>query len=229
MLSLRETAQCIGISGNFSLLRDFFGYQTVNFSSKDESLRTQLQLMQGKHINLDILLVGLESLNSANTMDVIDSAISETRRIYEQVRIGVGRVEYYPISRQEAEGHDVITLFAEATTLASKFRGEHDDAIDLFIVREYLRQVAGKIYAGQCWIIRCSKRQGCVMGMRTIDGPIGDLGGLMAHELGHALNLRHRYADRYRNNLMFINRSGTELTEEQGRTMRHDCFARNGC
>ena len=152
MLSLRETAECIDISGNFSLLRDFYGYRTRSFPKKRESLRTQLELLHGKHINLDIVLVGLEN----DFDDVISKAISHARKVYKQVAIGIGRVKYYSIHTSDAEGHDVIQSFDEGRRMAAKWRGAFDDAIDVFIVRDYLRSFDGEIYAGHCWIIRCN-------------------------------------------------------------------------
>ena len=235
MLSLKETAECLDISGKFSLLKDFFGYRTESFSNKSESLRTQLQLVQGKHINLDVFLVGLEIDGLIRDFDdEISTALAQARRVYQQANIGVGRVKYYSIHTRDAEGHEAIRTHAEGTALTHKWHGAFADAIDVFLVRDYLRSVAGTNYAGQCWIIGCSKNHGCVLGMRTNNGSTAHaLGNLLAHELGHALNLHERYGERNQGNLM---RSPVpphpeipSLTTWQINRMRRDCFIQDGC
>ena len=116
MLSLKKTAECIDISDRYSLLKDFFGYRTESFTNKNVSLRTQLQLMQGKYINLDVFLVGLEIDGLIRDFDdEISTALAQARRVYELANIGIGRVKYYAIHTRDAEGHEVIRSHAEGT------------------------------------------------------------------------------------------------------------------
>jgi hypothetical protein len=61
MVSIRQIASCIGLSGNLSIIGDFFGYTRVP-SGAPLSLLTQVRRLQQRHIHLNLIRVGIESL-----------------------------------------------------------------------------------------------------------------------------------------------------------------------
>ena len=63
VLSLKEKCNCIGLSGNVSIMDDFFGYRRRTRTNRTLSLRNQLQLLQDvKHVSLNIIKVGIDLL-----------------------------------------------------------------------------------------------------------------------------------------------------------------------
>ncbi|MQA90475.1 MAG: hypothetical protein GEU90_09595 [Gemmatimonas sp.] len=231
-ISLRQAARCVDAPEEFSVLRDFFGFLTDDPAAVGTlSVRDQIEANRGKHINLDLILVAPSEIpRSARRW--VDHGIDGVRRIFRNVGIGVARVRPHIIPLDEAQGFDVITSKSEAKKLTRKFRGSSDDAMDVFIVPEYNVTSKGKVKAGICSIPGCNKNlysfNGCVIGIRNLTGSMTDgrIARLMAHELGHGLRLAHRDTD---GNLMQAGGSGTDLTVQQGRRMRRDCFVRDGC
>ena len=51
MISLREISTCVGLTGGFSVVRDFFGYRQIRFAF-EVSLLSQARLLRGPHIHL---------------------------------------------------------------------------------------------------------------------------------------------------------------------------------
>jgi hypothetical protein len=93
--SLREMCNCIGLSGNISILKNFFGYRnTVNLSNNPAplppiSLLRQMKLLKhGPHIRIHIKIVdhtwALQG-EGAST----DLLVEAMRRLYGDVGIGV--------------------------------------------------------------------------------------------------------------------------------------------
>ena len=104
MASLRQVAQCIGITGTFSVLRDFFGYVSTPVPL---SVLTQILRLKQKHCHLNLIRVGIESFTSADERE-IDAAVQFTRDTYATVNLGVGRVLRFFITTDEATGQDNI-------------------------------------------------------------------------------------------------------------------------
>jgi hypothetical protein len=99
--SLKAYASCIGLDGDFSLLRDFFGLKRAppwsNASAEQSylpsglSLTTQMKRLHRPFFNIAaISLDGIES--STNACNSIDGAIQLTREIYARAGFGIGRV-----------------------------------------------------------------------------------------------------------------------------------------
>ena len=223
--SLRQAAQCLGLPGDFSVLRDFFGYlEGFPGGVSQLSLRGQMRALGGRHIHLDLIQVAVEQFTETDRRD-IDRAVQRTREAFAQVDLGVGRVAHFQITEAEADGLETIDSHSQAKKLTRRFRGPHDDAIDVFFVREY--NVDGK--DGESRIdLPCNKDRynfsGAVIGMGGAAG--GIFPELLPHELGHGLGLKHVTNT---DNLMHDVITDIKLAASQGEEMRSHCFARPGC
>ena len=223
MTSLRAFAHsCLGLTGGFSITSDFFGYRER--APGDLSVRLQLSLLRNPHIHLDVILVGADNFTGLQRRKV-DRAVFDAREIFEQIPLGIGRVSHHHLNTADADGLDIITKKSDGKSLTRRFRGSHDDAIDVFFVRNY--DADGKVGYGN--VPGCNKDlrvvNGCVISTGA-NRALSQIGRTTAHELGHALRLTHRDDD---DNLMLSGGSGTNLTGQQGRRMLRDCFVQRGC
>src|SRR5262245_39737487 len=100
MASLRQAAQCIGLSGDIQVVRDFFGYWTG--APKPLSLLTQLKLLQGKHVHLNLIRTAALQPPSLKT---IDAGLQFMRDVYATVGVGVGRIERYRVPQG---GYEIV-------------------------------------------------------------------------------------------------------------------------
>ena len=240
MLSLKDfAAQCIGLSGDFSVVRNFFGHRegqprtSSAGSGRQISLLDQIKGLQGHHIHLDIILVGSDQFLTGHKQD-IDYAVFKTREIFAQVHLGVGRIAHHHITTAEADGLEHIEKKKHYKKLGRKYRGSNDDAIDVFVVLDFDYEMDGEAKAGIAPIGIPDNKDiyhfdGVVMGIRSSGGVnqgAVKLGMLLAHELGHCLSLRH--VD-YPTNLMFPSSAGSGLSADQGADMRSHDYVQPGC
>jgi reprolysin-like metallo-peptidase family M12B len=220
MASLRQIAQCIGITGNFSILRDFFGYVSI---PKPLSTRTQILRLKQKHVHMNLIRVGIESF-SANDEREIDAAVQFTRDTYATVNLGIGRVQRFFITTDEANGRDNIGCDGEAEELTNEWTVDNN-ALDVFFVLTYAGSTIGlSAVDGSC----DKDAKGMDGSVVAIDGEeFKTTGFVLAHEVGHYLGLEH-VGDS--SNLMFpsVENSGN-LSSGQGSTMRDHCFVRSAC
>jgi hypothetical protein len=213
-------ANCIGVTGNFWVVRNFYGYQTG--APAQLSLLTQVRRLQGRHLHMNIIRVGIEGFTTADEEE-IDFAVDETRRYYGAVNLGVGRVGRYYITVADANGRDYINNDGEAEALTDEWTVDND-AADVFIVLGYAGSTIG-----------LSRVDGpCDKDAKGMDGSVVAIestpftsGQVLAHELGHYLGLGHVNDS---NNLMNPTvTNGGQLTSGQGSTMRSHCFVKSGC
>jgi hypothetical protein len=101
MASVKSIMNCIGVdtSGTVSVLGRLFGFYRVRVptdpcsaDSAEVSLLDQLQSLQGRHIHLNILRVGIDNFSDAE-VDRIDYASYIARNVYRTVNLGIGRSE----------------------------------------------------------------------------------------------------------------------------------------
>ena len=182
MASLKKAANCIGLTGNISIVQDFFGYRTG--TPIPLSLRTQLRLLQGKHIHLNLIRTANFDFSKQKE---IDFGLQTMRNIYAIVNVGVGRIQRFVIP----PGHEVIDGDSEAHDLWNEF-SVPNASIDVFLVRVISGDSSGKSpVEGSC--DKDSKDDsGCVIAVEdNADGVGVTLGQAIAHEVGHFLGLEH--------------------------------------
>lgn len=227
MLSLREMAECSGIEGDFSVIDDLFSLRAGIPSGATISLGQHGELLARNSFDIDLIRVGVEDLDGVD--DRIDRANLRARQLYATVDIAIRRIHHSQITRAQADGLDTIFSKKDSRKLRRRWRGPHDHAMDVFLVRQY--QIDTTDLGGICTINTnrtCNKNlrvaDGCVIGFT---GPSSLGGGLLAHEVGHGLGLHHVTNT---DNVMHPDSPARQgFVESQAQTMRDHCFMRSGC
>ncbi len=219
MASLRGMAQCIGITGNFSVLHDFFGYTAA---PQDLSVLTQIRRLQGRHVHMNLIRVGIESFTAADELE-IDGAVQFTRDTYATVNLGVGRVTRWFITTAQANGRDNIGSDGEAEDLTDEWTVDNH-ALDVFFVLTYAGTTIGLSRVDGPCDKDAKGMDGSVVAM---EGTGNTTGFVLAHEVGHYLGLSHTSNS---NRLMFGTvPNGGQLSSSEGSDMRDHCFAESPC
>ena len=225
MLSLREMAFCSSIEGDFSVVHDLLDFRAGIPRGQQISLARHGELLARASFDIDIIRVGLEDLDDVDTR--IDRSVQRARDLFATVDIAIRLVGHSHITRAKADGLDTLFRKKDASTLRRRFRGPHDFALDVFIVRQY--QIDTTDLGGICEIKSgCNKNKrnddGCVVGF---SGPSNLNGELLAHEIGHGLGLEH-----VTNTDNVMHRSSPDregFVDSQRRTMLESCYMRPGC
>jgi hypothetical protein len=247
--SLRSLADCIGLdrNGRISVLGDFFGFIRNRVPTDPDSsvtasvsLAQQFARLKGKHIHLNIIKVGLDTLSDsdeANARHKIDYAIYRIRNIYRSVNLGIGRIKHFFIANADANGRGDLSSDDEAEALWDEWTVP-GSGIDVFVVRNISDEFIGiSPRNGNCK--KDGKDDGLIGG--EINLSFEEFSRTFSHEVGHFLGLSHNHgkdcptstADR--NNLMaqsrcdLSTRNSVLLTSGQGSDMRDHCSVRNGC
>jgi hypothetical protein len=236
MASLRSLAACIGVTGEFSVVGDFFGYASpppwgLAPSSQDTnlpsslSLLTQIRRLQQPHFNINVVRVGTERvvdwepkwLLDPDDEQNVDCSVDMARAIYGAIGVGIGRVErwwHIPAS-DAASSHEVINSHPEAADLVREY-SVGNDGIDVFVVLLYLNDTAG--YAPP---------MGDGVVVESIETDFLGTAQTFSHELGHFLGLVHKKNEP--NNLMCTGKDcnpmpgSTELNSDQAEKIKkHD-------
>ena len=248
--SLRSLAACIGLSpgGQISVLGDFFGFLRERVPTDPDPSRTarvslarQFARVKGKHIHLNIIQVGLDTMPAADEIEArekIDYAIYRAREIFGSISLGVGRVKHFASPDADADGRGDIGSREEAADLRDAWTVP-GTGIDVFMVRNISAGFVGiSPVDGNC--DKDGKGDGLIGGEmgRSFDA----VARTFAHEIGHFLGRPHNHddgecpaSDAGRNNLMAQTgcaisiRDSVLLTSGQGSDMRDHCSVRDGC
>ncbi len=225
-LSVRSCLNCLGVAGNASVVQDLFGYGWV---PRALSLRRQVELVNSKHLDLNIILVGYESLNKKEYWDKIYGGIQVMREIYGQVDLGIGKLHYYGIHDSDAGGYAVPNK-DQAHDLTDHWI-VHNWALDVFVVRDAIGFAGRSAVGGRCTKDSKYKMNGIVV--RLSDTDVADVGNTFAHEAGHYMDLEH-VSDA--NNFIGSSTdtegdsdSWTGITTAQGNTMKNHCLIQAAC
>lgn len=220
MDSLKAIAACIGVTGNFSVSRDFFGF--LRGAPRDVSVLTQIRRLQGRHVHMNFIRVGSDQFTN-NDLREIDSALQFTRDTYAQVNLGVGRIEHYFILTADAGGAENIDNNDEAEDLTNEWTVPNS-ALDIFWVLTYAGSTIGRSRVDG----PCNKdAKGMDGSVVAIESTPNTTGFVLAHEAAHYLGLDHSASN---SNLMFDTvPNGGNLTSGQGSNMRDHCFVKAGC
>ena len=250
MKSVKATLNCIGVNTNreSSVLGDLFGFFQRRVPTDPEptvtasvSVQAQLRALAGRHVHLNMITVGFDTLSAAaqqTAADKVDYAVYRTRNIYAQVNLGVGRVEHFAISAAASNGRDDLGSESEADDLSDEW-SVPNDGIDVFLVRNISDPdfVGISPVPGDC--DKGDDADGLIGG--EINRAFEPFSRTVAHEIGHFLNLPHNHGDECpttiagQNNLMaqtrcaLSARNSVLLTGPQGNTMRGRCQVRDGC
>jgi hypothetical protein len=220
MDSLRSIASCIGVTGSFSVVRDFFGF--LRGAPSDVSVATQIARLKGRHVHMNFIRVGSDQFTN-NDLAEMDSALQFTRDTYATVSLGVGRIEHFVISTAQAGGAENINNDDEAEELTNDWTVPNS-ALDIFWVLTYSGTTIGLSRVDG----PCNKNaKGMDGSVVAIEGAVNTTGFVLAHEAGHYLALSHSSSS---SNLMFGTvPNGGNLTSSQGADMRDHCFTKSGC
>lgn len=254
MASVKDMMNCIGAntSGSISVLFDFFGFFRGRVpADPDTSVTAQVSLLdlmnslQGKHVHLNIIRVGIDTFtddpsSDSDELDEIDYSIYKVRNVYRQVNLGVGRILHWDVTVAQADGKHDIGSDDEAEELTDDWSVDND-GIDVFMVKNISTSdfIGLSPVEGPC--DKDDKDMNGVLGgevSRTAEG----IARTFAHEIGHYLGLEHNHDDDEcpdttagRDNLMAQTgcansiRDSVVLSSSQGSTMRSHCFVKDGC
>ncbi len=218
MASLKKAAQCIGIAPDFRVVKDFFGY--VTGAPKTLSLLTQMRLLQGKHIHLNIIRTANFKLAELKR---IDAAIQFAREVYGPVGIGIGRISRFRVPQG---GYEIIMDWDVALDLWDSWSADND-GIDAFFCFYLNGPESGRSpEPGSC--DKDGKDSGLFVGVldNLVKGQ-ESLGHALAHEIGHFLDLAH---DDDQQNIMYKSvPNGAQLRGGQVGAIRLHCSMRGAC
>jgi len=247
MASLRDSAACIGLSGDFSVLFDYFGFNCGLFDNPpvkrglptdptsalvQVSLLRQMDRLESDHFDINLIAIGLDNFTSTDFAD-LDYTVFKIRNIYNQRQVGIGKVEWYGVDTADADGLDAPTSEDDLEEITHHWTVPND-AIDVFVpINMNVPSNGGSILGLSPVGGSCNKNASSMNG--AVSGQWGgdQVARTLSHEVGHYLGLPHRNSDP--DNLMCQSgqansiRNSTELTSGQGDDVKDHCFMDSGC
>jgi hypothetical protein len=258
MASLLESAACIGVSGDFSVLRDYLGFTLGRFDNPPTprglppdptgalvqvSLLRQIDRLEGEKYDINIIRIGEDNFTNTDYLD-LDYGIFKLRNIYNQEQVGIGKVEWWYLLSADADGLDSPNTEDELEEITHHWTVPND-ALDVFVpanmnVPSNGGQILGKSAVdGPCNKNAAGEMNGSVTGLwNNVANTASDqTARTLAHEIGHYLGLDHR--NNSPTNLMCQSgsvisgggtiRTATNLTDSQGDDVKDHCFVEDSC
>lgn len=231
-LSLSEIASnCLSLGSSFSVLYDFFGYW---FGPEHEiSLKEQLELAEGKGININLIRVGSGNFGTAD-MQEIDNALYFARSIYAKVDLCIRGIRWQNIA--SPGDYATINDGGEAHNLTDDYNGPNGGYLDVFAVRLMIGAGGWAPVVGPCSKDDKDTMTGCVISLAAdYWNWSGDTTGVvLAHEMGHYLGASQNDPGNHHpsaSNFMNANAAGgaTDITTSQGNEMKSHCYVKDGC
>jgi hypothetical protein len=206
------------------IIRDSSGRVFGN-TSRQLSLRRQLQLCKGEALNLNIILVASGNFTEDNLIET-QNAIQFMRDIYDDVAVGVRRIGWYQIPNTDAGGYATIGSGDEAHNLTDDWNGP-SGALDVFVVRSMNGAAGWSAVDGPCSKDDKDEMTGSVV---SLNGSYSYSGNTFAHEVGHYLGLSHVSSPtNFIGGNNGASNSNTAITTGQGNTMKKHCYVKNIC
>jgi Metallo-peptidase family M12B Reprolysin-like len=233
MASMKQILNCIGLSGEVSLIYDFFGYPIPPTLSL--SLLQQVQRLKDKYINLNMYEMGPDLYTGKEYLYIAD-AILGTREIYaREANLGIGRITHTAIPSAAAPNRVTMDNDAETITLANEYTFS-TDGINVFFVQVYISEnnfIGISDVGGTCAAPVAGSRNGAIVSLQALEATYY----VLAHELGHYLGLCHANESTCDTkndnplNLMISRgvKDPVSLEKNQVDTMRAHCFVKAGC
>jgi hypothetical protein len=216
IVELKKICHCIGLSGEISIRKDFFGYWGVAKGVTDSLVTQVKRLTAGRYVNINIIMVGVDKWPTSPQfphvyegpgMIEIEGALRKMREIFAQVKLGVGRIEYYAIPSSDAPDHEIINDECEATDLTNDWTVSNN-GLDVFIVLSIDFAKGISAVDGPCdKDAYFGGMSGSIVELQGKGATIGNgnhTGKVMAHEVGHYLGLNHVYDGRLVNKCLGI-------------------------
>ena len=185
MVSVRNVCNLLGLRGNVSILRDFFGYIN-NGQQNRSSLIRAIDLLRGNYFNINIIIVASDLYNNAQLME-IDRALEVTRDIYANHGIGIGCIQRFNILQANSMGLQTINNDTDYQNLLRSFSFA-GQAIDVFFIRLFVGLPIGRSPVNGTCIKDNNSNDGLVV---SIEATQAETNIAFAHELGHYLGLSH--------------------------------------
>ena len=238
MEEIRDWGQrCLGLPPNFSVLRDFFGFRRGKLPTDPTGVRTQVSLVRQVQrlkdfsFNLNVIEVGSDQFTDADRNQV-DYSIFRLRNIYDQVGVGVGRIQHWDVTTSEANGLDTPTTTTNLEQMTN-LRSIGNDGIDMFVAHNFSVVSQGSVVAGMA-----PEGGPCDKNAKGMNGATVGLFGReqtsrsFTHELGHYLGLGHEndkpdnlmcqssLANSIRNSILLRTDQGSKMTTHCSMTFR---------
>ena len=147
------------------------------------------------HFDLNVIVVGADKFTPAQRQQVNDS-IQVMTSIYAPLGPTVGTINRFSIFTANSRGLHIIVDDADAEKLADLFSVKTNEAIDLFVVANWVLHDGLSPRPGKCPKLSRKNLRSPVVSLNP--QPIGDpanSGNTFAHEIGHFLGLPHAEED----------------------------------